>query len=108
MGLWGVIKGVLALQPDLQTIKGISFYQQEETPGLGGEIGSEWFAKQFVGKRILSGSGAPGFRVLRPGASPGPNEVDGISGATMTSNRVQLMLDSLSKAIEKERSAYVQ
>lgn len=43
MGLWGPIKGVLALEPDLQTIRGIRFYQQEETPGLGGEIGADWF-----------------------------------------------------------------
>ena len=108
MGVWGPMKGVLALEPDLRTIRGISFYQQEETPGLGGEIAAEWFQKQFVNKEIVSNAGEPGFRVLKPGAAPGKNEVDGITGATMTSNRVQLLLDNLAKSIGKERSAYVQ
>lgn len=108
MGVWGPMKGVLALEPDLRTIRGISFYQQEETPGLGGEIAAEWFQKQFVKKEIVSGSGEPGFRVLKPGGTSGKNEVDGITGATMTSNRVQLILDNLAKSIGKERSAYVQ
>jgi Na+-transporting NADH:ubiquinone oxidoreductase subunit C len=108
MGLWGVIKGVLALEPDLRTIKAISFYQQEETPGLGGEIGAEWFRKQFVNKQIFSDAGEAGFQVLKPGDKAGPTEVDGISGATMTSGRVELMLDTLAKSIGEERGAYVQ
>ena len=108
MGLWGPIKGVLALQSDLRTIKTISFYQQEETPGLGGEIGADWFRKQFENKQILSADGQAGFRVLKPGGQPGPTEVDGISGATMTSQRVGLMLDNLAKSIAEERKQYVQ
>ena len=103
MGLWGPIKGVLALQPDLRTIKSISFYQQEETPGLGGEIASDWFRRQFENKQILSADGRAGFRVLKPGAQAGPSEVDGISGATMTSQRVELMLDNLARSIAEER-----
>jgi Na+-transporting NADH:ubiquinone oxidoreductase subunit C len=108
MGLWGPIKGVLALEPDLRTIKAISFYQQEETPGLGGEIGADWFRRQFQNKRIVSAEGKAGFRVLKPGSQAGPTEVDGISGATMTSQRVELMLDNLAKSIAEERKAYVQ
>jgi Na+-transporting NADH:ubiquinone oxidoreductase subunit C len=108
MGLWGPIKGVLALEPDLRTIKAISFYQQEETPGLGGEIGADWFRRQFQNKRIVSAEGKAGFRVLKPGSASGPAEVDGISGATMTSQRVGLMLDNLAKLIAEERKAYVQ
>ncbi|MHC4423472.1 MAG: FMN-binding protein, partial [Planctomycetota bacterium] len=46
-GLWGPIKGFLALGPDMRTIQGITFYEQEETPALGGEIASEWFREQF-------------------------------------------------------------
>jgi Na+-transporting NADH:ubiquinone oxidoreductase subunit C len=108
MGLWGPIKGVLALEPDLRTIKGISFYQQEETPGLGGEIASGWFRRQFENKRILSPEGKAEFRVLKPGAQAGPTAVDGITGATMTSQRVGLMLDELARSIAEERGAYVQ
>ncbi len=56
-GLWGPIKGFLALEPDMRTIRGLTFYEQEETPGLGGEIASSWFREQFVGKSIVDESG---------------------------------------------------
>jgi Na+-transporting NADH:ubiquinone oxidoreductase subunit C len=107
-GLWGPIKGVMSLEPDLLTIQGISFYQQEETPGLGGEIGSEWFQKQFAGKEIVSLDGIPGFKILKPGSTTDKNSVDGITGATMTSERAQTIIDDLAKEIWKERSSYVQ
>ena len=102
-GLWGPIKGVLALEPDLQTIRGIRFYQQEETPGLGGEIGAEWFQAQFKDKRIVSDQGKPGFRIVNPGSPTDRNSVDGITGATMTSDRVAVILDALAKALSAER-----
>ncbi len=108
MGLWGPIRGVLALEADLLTIRAIRFYQQEETPGLGGEIGAEWFQNQFRGKRIVSSSGEAGFQILKPGAEKDENSVDGISGATMTSDRVKAMLDNLAKQIYKEHKNYVQ
>ena len=107
MGLWGPVKGVLALEPDLITIRGIRFYQQEETPGLGGEIGSEWFQKQFIKKRMVSDEHEPGFTILKPGGSSDSNSVDGISGATMTSARVESMLGKLAENIFKERDKYV-
>lgn len=107
MGLWGEIEGVIALEPDLRTIRGISFYKQDETPGLGGEIGAVWFRQQFVDKKLVSEAGVPGFRVLRPGSTPGQNEVDGISGASLTGARVELIIAELARSIEKERQSYV-
>jgi len=62
-GLWAPIKGVIALEPDLITIMGIRFYQQEETPGLGGEIASDWFQKQFKGKKYSPQMVNPGLRL---------------------------------------------
>jgi Na+-transporting NADH:ubiquinone oxidoreductase subunit C len=108
VGLWGPVKGVLALEPDLRTIREIRFYQQEETPGLGGEIGAEWFRRQFEGKQIVSSAGEPGFRILKPGSPADANAVDGITGATMTSQRVQNIVDDLAKRVWKERERYVQ
>jgi len=105
-GLWGPIKGVLALENDLVTIRGIRFYQQEETPGLGGEIGSEQFEKLFGGKKIVSASGEPGFDIVRPGDPSGENSVNAITGATMTSDRVKTMLDNLAKEMSKARNAH--
>jgi Na+-transporting NADH:ubiquinone oxidoreductase subunit C len=106
MGLWGPVRGVLALEPDLKTIREVRFYQQEETPGLGGEIGSRWFQEQFSGKRIVSDDGKPGFRILKPGGATDSNSVDGITGATMTSARVAKILDDTSRAIDRQRAGY--
>ena len=107
-GLWGIVKGVLALEPDLRTIRAIRFYKHEETPGLGGEISADWFQSQFRGKEMVSSAGEPGFTILKPGGSPDKNSVDGITGATMTSDRIQTMLDGLAKELGKERDRYVQ
>lgn len=103
-GLWGPVLGVLALESDFETIRGVRFYKQEETPGLGGEIGAQWFQDQFVGKKLVSGSGNPGFSVTKPGAATNQNEVDGITGATMTSARVGVMIDQLAKNLLEERN----
>ncbi len=98
-GLWGPVEGILSLNPDMRTIRGISFYKQEETPGLGGEIGSSWFQDQFQGKSIEGADGRLGMRV-RVGAS-GPNEVDAITGATMTCDKVEAMLNSVIEKVVK-------
>ncbi len=108
VGLWGPIRGVLALEPDFNTIRGIRFFDQQETPGLGGEIGTAWFQNQFVGKQILSPEGEPGFEITKPGGPEGVNSVDGITGATMTSSRVQAILDNLAKELWKEKHSNVQ
>lgn len=94
-GLWGAIKGFLALEPDMKTIRGITFYEQEETPGLGGEIATEAFTKQFEGKSIIDQQGKGGIIILTGGAERAQNEIDGITGATMTCDKVQEMLNAV-------------
>jgi len=90
-GLWGPIKGFLALEPDMRTIRRVTFYEQEETPGLGGQIETKVFRSQFKGRRIISPTGEPGIKV------------DAISGATMTSDRVERMLNrTIRKVVEAE------
>jgi Na+-transporting NADH:ubiquinone oxidoreductase subunit C len=101
-GLWGPIKGFLALEADMKTIRGITFYQQEETPGLGGEIASPWFEQQFVGKSIVNEQGQPGIIVTRGGNQLGSNTVDAITGATMTCDKVQSLLNVAITKIIKE------
>ena len=103
-GLWGPIKGFLALEPDMKTIRGITFYEQEETPGLGGEIASSWFREQFVGKSIVDESGKVGIIIRRSGGKQARNEVDAITGATMTCNKVEAMLNAVIKDIVEEYS----
>jgi Na+-transporting NADH:ubiquinone oxidoreductase subunit C len=101
-GLWGPVEGFLALEPDMRTIRGITFHKHEETPGLGGEIGAPWFRGQFKGKSILSASGKPGLRVRRGKGATAANEVDGITGATMTCTKVEAMLNAVVAKIVKE------
>ncbi len=101
-GLWGPVEGVLALESDLTTIRGVRFFKQEETPGLGGEIGSEWFQSQFNGKKIVSEGGQPGLRIVKTGEATGQNIVDSITGATMTSQRVEIMLNEVIDALTGE------
>ena len=94
-GLWGRIKGVLALESDRKTIRGVTFYEQEETPGLGGEIASSQFRNQFAGKSITGGI------IIRNGGSSLPNGVDAITGATMTCDKVQTMLNAVIESIRE-------
>ena len=96
-GLWGPIKGFLALEPDMRTIKGVTFYEQEETPGLGGEIVTEAFRSLFTGKTIIDKAGQPGI-AIKAGSGKLENGVDAISGATMTCDKVQEMIN---KAVVK-------
>jgi len=101
-GLWGPIRGYLSLEPDLKTINGFTVYYHEETPGLGGEIEKPWFKDQFKGKQIADADGKPGFYVRRAGSSiSAPNEIDGISGATLTGNKLTVILNDLIAKIEK-------
>lgn len=103
-GLWGPIKGFLALDTDMRTIRGITFYEQEETPGLGGEIASDWFRKEFEGKKIVDSSGKPGLIIKSGGQQKAVNEVDAISGATLTCDKVEDLLNSVIDKIVKEKS----
>ncbi len=103
-GLWGTMYGYLALENDLNTMQGISFYKHQETPGLGGEIEAVWFTKNFVGKKICDDNGRlRSIKVVKGAVKdviPDPSEqkyyVDGISGATMTSDGVTLTIPSRS------------
>lgn len=101
-GLWGPVKGFLAFEPDMKTIRGMTIYEQEETPGLGGEIVAQWFRDQFVGKSIVDSAGNPGI-VISMGGEPAANKVDGISGATMTCDKLQAMLNEAIKRIVEEK-----
>lgn len=87
-GLWGAIEGILALSLDLETIVGIDFITQNETPGLGGRIEEEWFIEQFRGVTLFDDD-----TPLRYSAGGTEGQVDAITGATATSSAVVGMLN---------------
>jgi Na+-transporting NADH:ubiquinone oxidoreductase subunit C len=79
-GLWGPITGVLAVTPDLTKITGITIMYQEETPGLGSRIAEAEYLDTYVGKVFK-----PVLTILPPGKGVEEDQVDSISGATMSS-----------------------
>ncbi|QGN36711.1 Na(+)-translocating NADH-quinone reductase subunit C [Klebsiella oxytoca] len=93
-GLWSVMYAFVALETDGRTVKGITYYDHGETPGLGGEIENPNWRQQFVGKQVFDDKGMPALRIVKGGARPGDlHAVDGLSGATLTSNGVQHSFD---------------
>lgn len=92
-GLWGPIWGYVALEKDMNTVSGVVFGHQGETPGLGAEIATEKHWAQYVGKTVFEGSELVAIKLRKGGATPGnSHEVDAISGGTKTSDGVSAML----------------
>ncbi|MDR2651812.1 MAG: NADH:ubiquinone reductase (Na(+)-transporting) subunit C [Prevotellaceae bacterium] len=90
-GLWGAIWGYIAFESDMNTISGVVFDHESETPGLGAEITLDSFQKQFEGKQIDEENSLP-IIIQKPGGALNNHTVDGISGGTITSRGVQQML----------------
>ena len=94
MGLWGPIWGYIAVNEDGNTVYGAFFNHDSETAGLGADIkdSKEWQDK-FIGKKIYDAEGKPALKVVKSSDLKNPeSEVDGITGATLTSNGVSDML----------------
>lgn len=92
-GLWGAVWGNVALASDFNTIIGVTFDHESETPGLGAEITTEKFQAPFAGKQILDENGKViAIRVKKHADPQGMHEVDAITGGTMTSNGMDAML----------------
>jgi Na+-transporting NADH:ubiquinone oxidoreductase subunit C len=99
-GLWSTLYGYLSLEPDAKTVRGITFYQHGETPGLGAEIDRAWFQNNFKGKKVWDDTAGQLHPVaVAKGSVEGQFSdgrenfyVDGISGATMTSKGVTEMI----------------
>ena len=91
MGMWGTLYGFLAMDRDGNTVRGLTFYEQKETPGLGGEISNPTWQALWVGRKAYDANWAPQLSVIKGRAGPpeqDPHHVDGLSGATITSNGV--------------------
>lgn len=101
-GLWGALWGFVSLDSDGNTVYGAGFGHESETPGLGAEIDKPDFSKKFVGKRIFNSNGDfSSIAIVKPGrTAQGQDYVDGISGGTITSQGVDLMLKTSLGAYE--------
>ncbi len=90
-GLWGKIDAVVGLDKGLKTITGISFTDNNETPGLGARITEPWFCDQFKNKK------GPMAFVPEGTKNEADNEFDQITGATITSRAVKDMVNEVLK-----------
>jgi Na+-transporting NADH:ubiquinone oxidoreductase subunit C len=88
-GLWSTLYGYLALDRDARTVRGITFYEHGETPGLGGEVDNPRWKAQWPGKTVADEEGNPVLVVTKPDRAEEEHEVDGLSGATVTAVGVQ-------------------
>ncbi len=89
-GLWSMMYAFIAVETDGNTVSGITYYEQGETPGLGGEIENPRWRAQFVGKKLFDANHKPAIKIVKGGAPAGSEHgVDGLSGATLTANGVQ-------------------
>ena len=106
-GLWSTLYGFLSLDADGQTVQSINFYDQAETPGLGGEVVNPNWRALWKGKKVYAEShqgslekglieeadkGEVALSVIKgvvDNARAGSEyQVDGLAGATLTSNGV--------------------
>ncbi|UTT85370.1 Na(+)-translocating NADH-quinone reductase subunit C [Vibrio pelagius] len=93
-GLWSMMYAFVAVETDGNTVSGITYYEQGETPGLGGEVENPTWRAQFVGKKLFDENHKPAIKVVKGGAPEGSEHgVDGLSGATLTSVGVQHTFD---------------
>ena len=103
-GLWDAIWGYIALNDDLKSISGVYFDHKAETPGLGANITETFFTDDFKGEYLYDASGNfKGVEISKSNADPNnadkkDNQVDAISGATITGNGVGAMINSGIKA----------
>ncbi|MBL8615630.1 MAG: Na(+)-translocating NADH-quinone reductase subunit C [Deltaproteobacteria bacterium] len=95
-GLWSTMYGFLSLEKDLNTVRGITFYAHGETPGLGGEIDNAGWKALWPGRKVYKNDGSVALKVVKGQAGDvktAPHNIDGLSGATLTSNGVTYLVD---------------
>jgi Na+-transporting NADH:ubiquinone oxidoreductase subunit C len=102
-GLWNNIWGFIALDKDLNTVKGVRYEHAGETPGLGARIATEEVQQRYVGKKIAEGNQIVAVQMMKGEGndySSSPHKVDGMSGATITAKGLNNMLTEYLKAYE--------
>lgn len=96
-GLWSTMYGFLSLESDLNTVSGLRFYDHAETPGLGGEIDNPRWRDQWEGKKVYNDEYDVEIQVMRGFVDRNADnieyKIDGLSGATLTSNGVSNMME---------------
>ena len=93
MGLWGQVRGILTVNGEVSVIGGIEFLTHNETPGLGGRIDEESYKDQLRGELVGPGGTIRGTRNGVYDYDHLNSEIDGITGATRTSERIENIIN---------------
>lgn len=100
-GLWSTLEVLIAVYPDFEQMLWLKVLAQAETPGLGGRIAEEEFQARFDDTEIR-----PELRIVKFASAP--NEVDAVTGASMTSAALGKIINQaikdLDQAFGKEKS----
>lgn len=101
-GLWGGLWGYISLNEDKQNVFGTYFSHESETAGLGSRIAERAFQESFNGRPVFAEDPSQvALTVTKDGTAKTETEVNGITGATLTSNGVAAMVtDGLQAYIE--------
>ena len=95
-GLWSTLYGFIALNGDLNTVSGLTFYEHGETPGLGGEVDNPKWKGLWSGKKVYGDDSNVLLTVIKGTVSDetpqAEHKVDGLSGATLTSKGVDNLI----------------
>ena len=112
-GLWSTLYGFIALDKDLRTVKGFTFYEHGETPGLGGEVDNPRWKQKWIGKQAFDEDWNLRIEVIKGLADPTKDsykhQIDGLSGSTLTTRGVNNLVrfwlgtDGYGNYIEKLR-----
>nr|WP_315300085.1 NADH:ubiquinone reductase (Na(+)-transporting) subunit C [Raoultella terrigena] len=89
-GAKSMMYALVAIDTDGRTVKDLLYYRQNETPLLGARVEDPQWLRQWAGKKVRDERGQPALKVTQN--SDGRHDdytVDGISGATLTSNGVE-------------------
>jgi Na+-transporting NADH:ubiquinone oxidoreductase subunit C len=89
-GLWSTLRGFFAIDTDIKTVRGITYYEHAETPGLGGEVDNPEWKRKWPGKIAFDDAGKVIIRVTKNVSTN--SDIDALSGSTITSNGVTNML----------------
>ncbi len=95
-GLWSTMYGYVAVDSDLNTIHGVSFYEHGETAGLGGEIENPRWQKGWQDKKIYGQDNTVALDFVKSSAPAGSDkrthQIDALSGATLTTQGVENLM----------------
>jgi Na+-transporting NADH:ubiquinone oxidoreductase subunit C len=95
-GLWSTLHGFLALEPDVNTVAGLGFYEHAETPGLGGEVDNPRWKGLWPGKALFNEQGDLAIEVVKgtvdPSSAAARHQIDGLAGATLTTKGIDNLI----------------